>query len=221
MGTFLEPANLSLDAMATPNHSTQVAAYFEANKSKYNFTTVEDCGKYTEDCMRECLRPLDVNWGLLKYNGSGTKYNGHRIDSILYRFPDTGDTNLRSIDIIVGAESSNASSGWGKDSEARYTINDWISEPQASVNLNVVPWIAYFGDIANQNFKKTLSFDYGRRPQGADFDVSVWAFRVVYTALMGLTSPLQGGKPLGLDTAIEHHRVEWCAALGVPVIPVP
>ena len=192
----------------TPNHSIQVAAYFAANKSKYDFSTIEGCGKYTEDCVRECLRPLDFKWGLLAYTGNGTKYNGHRIDSILYSAPDIGDSLLRSIDIIINAESSNASSGWIPDSVARYTLADWI--PYAMTPpVTTVPWVAY-NESGFQKLKNLLSFDYSRRPQGADFDVTVWAARVFHSAYMG-----PNGKPLGLDSAIDKHRPEWCAALGV------
>jgi hypothetical protein len=204
----------------TPNHSTQVAAYFEANKHKYNFEHVDGCGKYTEDCVRECLRPLDTNWGLLKYEGSGTKYNGHRIDSILYRLPNIGDTLLHSIDIIVAAESDHASSGWGPDTP-RYTEADWLAEPKGPISSNTVPYQPYQGDASNNELKRTLSFDYSRRPQGVDWDVSVWAFRFQHSALMGPIPPELGGKPLGTQGAMNKHRPEWCAALGVPVIPVP
>jgi len=209
--------------MAVPDHRVQLEQYFNANKHKYDFRHVEGCGKYLEDAVRECLQPLDAKWGLLKYTGPGTKYNGHRIDSILYRDPHPGDTNLRSIDVIIDAETDHAKSGWGKDAEARYTISDWLDKPVTTqpIPVDAVPWQGYFGDASNAEFKRVLAYDYARRPQGPDYDVSVWAFRVVYTALMGLLSPSQGGSPLGLGDAVTHHRSEWCNALGVSVIPVP
>lgn len=84
-----------------------------------------------------------------------------------------------------------------------------------------VLYTAYQGDTSNAELKRTLAYDYARRPQGADFDISVWAFRVQHSALMGPIPPSQGGKPLGLINAVTKHRPEWCGALGVPVIPVP
>lgn len=86
-----------------------------------------------------------------------------------------------------------------------------VDEPEP----NVVPWVGY-DEGGNKELKRQLAFDYGRRPQGADWDVSIWAARVFHSAYMGPAK-----LPLGMAKALMKHRLEWCAALGVPVIPIP
>lgn len=194
-----------------PDHSFRVKTYFDANKHKYDFHTIEGCGRYTEDCLRECLRPVDDNWGLLKYNGNGTKYNGHRIDSVLYRIPEPGQNSLlTSVDIIKDAETNHASSGWSKD-QPRYTLDDWIPHPQAPPShIKVVPWVGYNENGFNR-LKKMLIHDYARRPQGPDFDVSVWAARCFHNQYMG-----PEGIPLGELGALQRVKKELCESLGIP-----
>lgn len=197
--------------MSVPNESQFCADFFNANAHKYDLTTSEGCGQYNE-ALVVALRIKDTKWGLLKKNPGQTQYNGHGIDIIIYALPFEGDTKLRSIDILGDAESINAHPIWLPDSVARYTIADWLATPNGNpVPVNMVPWVAY-DENSFQKLKATLAYDYGRRPQGADFDVTVWSARVFHSAYMGPDK-----KPLGLDAAIKRHRPEWCAALGIPV----
>lgn len=198
--------------------------FWDANVHFFNLTQNQGCGEFTEAFVEHAQNNGFPKVGHLKKSPSQTQWNGHANDAFLYNEPDP--TLLRAVDIIGAAESTDPHNpprkNWGID-DPRYTEEFWLKEPhgEPTPSPNMVPWVSYFGDTSNAEFKRVLAYDYARRPQGADWDVSVWAFRVVYTALMGLTSPQEGGHPLGLDGAREHHRPEWCAALGVPVVPVP
>jgi hypothetical protein len=93
--------------------------------------------------------------------------------------------------------------------------SDWLEKPnqggEGGEHDFMVPWVPY-DENSFQTLKKQLAYDYGRRPQQADFDVTVWAARVFHSQYFG-----PEGKPLGFDIAMRKHRPEWCAALGVPV----
>lgn len=191
--------------------------FFANHALAYDLSHKDGCGQYTEALVRH-LRALGyTKVGLLKKHG-GTMYNGHSIDGFLWR---EGDPTLyRHTDVINSAETDHASAGWSID-DPRYEDVDWMAEPPSSVPQNSVPYTPYQGDSSNAELKRQLAYDYARRPQGADWDVSVWAFRVQHSALMGPIPPNQGGKPLGMTEALIKHRPEWCAALGVPVVPIP
>jgi hypothetical protein len=90
-----------------------------------------------------------------------------------------------------------------------------MAEPASAPVDDMVPWVGYDENGFNE-LKRQLAYDYARRPQGADFDVSVWAARVFHSAYMGPEKT-----PLGLVAAVDRHQVEWCAALGVSVKDVP
>lgn len=209
-------------------------AYFDANAQKFNLTENSGCGMYMESFIPYAQTHGYPLVGFLKKNPGQTQFNGHANDAFLYADGVDNPNGLwQAVDVIANAESKppyNAghqppAKGWSPD-EPRYSVNDWMKEANANVPVpapinNTVPWIGYPGDTANSELKRILSFDYSRRPQGADWDISVWAFRVMYTALMGLKSPNDGGLPLGVNEAVTHHRPEWCGALGVLVIPVP
>lgn len=189
-------------------------AFFNTNKGKYDFSEVEGCGFYTE-ALVDHLQSLGYSKaGHLKKTGSGKQFNGHAIDAILWREPDPD--LLRAVDVIANAETHNASAGFSID-EPRYSDDMWldIDGGNNSGGSDMVPYVPY-DENGFQELKRTLAYDYARRPQGADFDVTVWAARVFHNAYMGPT-----GTPLGLDAGIARAREEWCSALGVPVIPVP
>lgn len=79
----------------------------------------------------------------------------------------------------------------------------------------MVPWVGY-DEGSFQELKRQLAYDYARRPQGADWDVTVWAARVLHSATMGPERV-----PLGQVAALAKHRPEWCGALGVAVVAIP
>lgn len=182
--------------------------------SQFNLSTNEGCGKYTEGWVKYAQNHGFSKVGHLKKNPSQTQYNGHAVDAFLYADGTDNDEGLfQAVDLIGGAEGPNPTINWGVDIP-RYTIKDWLKEPSSGGNQPIpqtVPWVAY-DENSFQRLKNMLSYDYARRPQMADFDVSVWSARVFHSAYMGPERI-----PLGLDAAINKHRPEWCAALGVPV----
>ena len=203
--------------MAIPSSLRQLTdQFFEDQHLNYNFETVEGCGQYMEDLIPYAQDHGYPKVGFLKYTGSGTKYNNHRIDSFLYN-EVTENGKLQSCDVIANAETDHASAGWGLD-EPRYTEDDWVKDLddliEPSNPVNTVPWRAYWGDNSdfNNRVQQQLAYDYGRRPQGADFGVTAWSSRLLHSAYFG-----PEGTPLGEDGALRRHRPEWCQALGVPV----
>lgn len=197
--------------MSVPNYSKQSKAFFDIKNPKYDFQHKEDCGKYTEEFViyfRDVIGDKNI-FHLRKY-GAATQYNGHAIDAILYYDPERG--TYQSVDLIGAAEGpdENASGTWTVqqvyyEAKDAYLIGD---EPPIEPG-NTVPWLAY-DENSFQALKNQLAHDYARRPQNADFDVTVWAARVFHSAYMGPEKT-----PLGLTAAIAKHRPEWCAALGV------
>lgn len=203
-------------------------SFFDAHSGQFDLSENEGCGLYTEALVAYLRNQGYSKVGHLKKYGSATQYNGHANDAFLYR---EGDPTLyRAVDVIGAAESPppyppegtnpRPSKNFGID-EPRYKDEDWMATPNAPTPVDVVPYAPYQGDASNAELKRTLAYDYARRPQGADFDVSVWAFRVQHSAVMGPLPPSQGGKPLGMSAAVTKHRPEWCEALHVPVVPVP
>jgi hypothetical protein len=182
-------------------------AFFDQHAHEFDLTQNDGCGFYTETLIRH-LRALGyVKVGHLKKNPSQTQFNGHANDAFLYR---QGDPILyRAVDIIGSAEAKPPYTptnpaphkNFGID-EPRYQDSDWMAEPNSSPQP---------GPKMVQ-----LAYDYARRPQGADFDVTVWSARTFHNAYMG-----PEGTPLGEKAGMERAQKEWCAALGVPVVPVP
>ena len=188
----------------------------------------------TEGFIRKLAPMLHAEYEEFGLNGKRGDPNDISDDAINWKGEgaDTDPTNNNSpvtvIDVIGGAGGPSPYPTWAivtnpsAPVKAAWVEPGDIEEPEVPESEdNSIPWIPYPGDESNAELKRVLSFDYSRRPQSADFDVSVWAFRVMYTGLMGLRKPSDGGEPLGINAAITHHRPEWCGALGVPVIPVP
>ena len=184
--------------------------FWDANNDDYDFSTQEGCGRYTEAFVKHAKENQYEEVENLKKNPGQTQWNGHAIDAFLYALPYSETNSLmQAVDIIGSAESENANFNWGVD-QPRYTEAD-IWHGTSSAPDNSVPWVAY-DENGFQQLKSVLAYDYQRRPQAADFDVTVWAARVFHSAYMGPEK-----EPLGLDAAIKKHRPEWCSALGVPV----
>lgn len=196
-----------------PNYLHLNRAFFDSNAHNYNLTTKEGCGKYTEHFL-ETLRDTtgDKRFKHLRKYGSQTQYNGHAIDVLAFDNRGQGDgTPIMETDILGDGESVNARPTW-QVRETPYSADilmepEEIGEPDETA---MVPWVGY-DENGFQNLKKQLDYDYSRRPQGADFDVTVWAARVFHSSTMGPNK-----KPLGLEKAIVKHREEWCGALGIP-----
>ena len=192
--------------------------FWNAHASKFDMTHASGCGLYVEAWVIYAQDNGYPRVGHLIKNPGQTQYNGHAVDAFLYNEPDP--VLLRAVDIIGAAESTDPNNpprpNWGVDIP-RYTQDDWSANApgESSGGTGTVPWMAY-DENSFQKLKDALAFDYGRRPQEADFDVTIWAARVFHSAYMG-----PSGVPLGLDAAIDKHRPEWCAALGVTLVPLP
>lgn len=186
--------------------------FFENHAHQFDLTHNQGCGEYTE-ALVEYLRALGhTKVGHLKKNPGQTQWNGHANDAFLYR---QGDPSLyRAVDVIGAAESTDPANpprpNFGID-QPRYTDEFWMAEPSSQPHpSNMVPWVPY-DENGFQSLKKELAYDYARRPQGADFDVSVWAARTFHNAFMGPEKT-----PLGMTAGIDRAKREWSAALGVP-----
>lgn len=185
--------------------------YFSAHHNEYNMSTAEGCGQYNESWVRYAQNNGYGKVGHLKKSGTQTQYNGHAIDAFLYADGEGNPDGLfQAVDIIKDAETNHASVGWSIDIP-RYTINDWMKEPNIQPNPNMVPWVSY-DEQGFERLKRMLKHDYGRRPQGPDYDVSVWSGRYFHNYYMG-----PKGIPLGEQKSLERVKPELCAALGIPV----
>jgi hypothetical protein len=202
-----------------PDYTNLSKSFFSAHSNEFDLSTNEGCGKYTEAFVKYA-RGVDTKVGHLKKSPGQTQYNGHANDAVLY--PVGNDANdYHAVDIIARAEQPKPwypdsdrqppEGQWSEDKNTAYKSSDWMAEPGAPQPSNMVPWVAY-DENSFQGLKQQLAYDYGRRPQGADFDVSVWSARVFHSTYMGPNKT-----PLGMSAAVHKHRPEWCAALGVPV----
>ena len=194
--------------MAIPSYLAESKEFFNANKHLYDFSHKDDCGKYTEKFITHLRNTVgDKNVGHLRKYGAQTQYKCHAIDALLYKDRD----KYQSVDFIGGAEGPNASPTYTIQ-EVFYASKDWSAEPPecGGTTPMTVPYVAY-NESSFQRLKKMLAHDYARRPQNADFDVSVWAARMFHNQYMG-----PEGKPLGEQKALERIKPELCAALGIP-----
>lgn len=199
--------------MAIPSELDKMQSdFFKDYAHEFDLSHAVGCGAYIEAFVRHAQSNGYPKVGHLRKYGGQTQYNGHAVDAFLYRQAASVTNPLyQAVDIIANAESPNARPAFQVD-EPRYMDKDWMEKPAGSSEPSkMVPWVNY-DEGGFQKLKKTLAHDYARRPQGADFDVSVWAARVFHSTYMG-----PDGTPLGMDSAMRKHKPEWCGALGVPV----
>lgn len=208
--------------MAIPGELKTLAdQFFTAHAHEYNLAENDGCGLYTEAFVRHAQNIGYPLVGHLKKNPGQTQYNGHANDAFLYREAASSIEPLyQAVDIIARAE---AKPPYGPNNQPpglnfgidipRYTDADWLAEPngEGGENDHLVPWAAY-NEQGFQRLKNMLSHDYSRRPQGADFDVSVWAGRYFHNCYMG-----PEGIPLGEDAALKRVKPELCAELHIPM----
>jgi hypothetical protein len=209
-----------------PTLKPECDTFFALHSHEYDMAHKDECGRYMQALIPYLQNKGFVDVGFLRKNPSQTQYQGHAIDALAY---DLGGNLTHAIDVIGNAEQPhpwNSEGGhnrpdpvasFNEDTATAYPTNrDWLSEPDVEPNpTNMVPWVPY-DENSFQELKRTLAYDYARRPQGADFDVSVWAARTFHNAYMGPEKT-----PLGMTAGVSRARNEWCSALGVPVIPVP
>lgn len=195
-------------------------AFFDSNAHKFDLTENSGCGQYMESLIPYCQTHGYPKVGFLKKNPGQTNYNGHANDAFLYADGTDNPNGLyQAVDVITSAESkppygpghNPPSKGWSVD-EPRYTLKDWSKEPNSNPTpIAVVPYVPY-NENGFQRLKNMLAHDYNRRPQGADFDVSIWAGRYFHNCYMG-----PNGTPLGEDGALHRIKPELCGALGIPM----
>ncbi len=78
------------------------------------------------------------------------------------------------------------------------------------------PYEALGGDGAGMAISRVMAFDYMRaNGRGLDRGCGSWMFRSCFVLVTGEDNILTA------EQAIAKYRPEWCAQLGVPVIPVP
>jgi hypothetical protein len=203
--------------MGIPDYTNLSKSFFSDHSHEYDLAKADECGRYTEAFVKYA-QGIDPKIQHLKKTG-GTQYNGHAIDAIIY---PTGENGIyHSVDLIGSAEqphpwvseggsNPNPTGQWNEYMGHNYSAADiWVAGNNTS---NMVPWVPYDEHSFNDRVQKQLAYDYGRRPQNADFQVSVWSARVFHSAYMGPEKT-----PLGFDKALQKHRPEWCAVLGVTV----
>jgi len=164
------------------------------------------------------------DWGWLSKPSGGFNIEGYADGAIVFGNNPSDLNNVLKIVTQVGSNDPNAIQ-IGSSVQERRPSDIWVVPvplPDSIPNYlhtivpsSMVPWVVY-DENGFQELKRELAYDYTRRPQGADFDVSVWAARTFHNAFMGPDKT-----PLGMTAGIARARNEWCAALGVPVIPVP
>lgn len=193
-----------------PNQLRQVTdKFFIDNKHRFDFSHADGCGKYMEALIPYLQKNGFEEAGFLRKYGTQTQYNGHAVDALLWK---TDSINLlQSVDVVKDAESNHASAGFSVD-EPRYQHKDWLQSPMTDTYgppENKVPYVPY-NENGFQRLKRMLIHDYGRKPQGADFDVSVWAGRYFHNCYMG-----PNGHPLGEQGALERIKPELCESLKI------
>jgi len=200
--------------------------FYDNNAHRFDLTELNGCGEYMLELVPFCQQNGFPKVGFLKKSSGQTNYKLISHDNFLYNEPFSSENpKLQAVDVIANAESkppytpSHQPPGkaFGVD-EPRYTEADWLEEFEdngGDMPGNTVPWVGY-NEGSFQELKRQLAYDYARRPQGADFDVSVWSARVFHSAYMGPERI-----PLGLPAAIDKHTPEWCGALGVAIKKVP
>lgn len=202
--------------MSVPDRSAQLKEFFDVNHNDYNFEDKNECGRYTENAL-EYLRMHNGNenfYHLRKY-GSATQYQEHAIDVLAYdnrEDKQSGETDIMEIDILKDAETEGASHSW-QVRNTPYEPKDLMdpSEIGEPVPGNTVPWVGY-NEQGFERLKRMLKHDYERRPQGPDYDVSVWAGRFFHNHYMGPERI-----PLSEQASLERVKIELCSSLGIPL----
>jgi hypothetical protein len=104
--------------MSVPNRFIIVERVF-VESGPWDLTTHDGCGQFTEAVAR-LLHQEDPNFGHLRKAPPHNNYNGHGVDSVLYR------TTGQSIDFIIESATPTARIGWQEDIP-RYSDADWFA----------------------------------------------------------------------------------------------
>jgi hypothetical protein len=104
--------------MDVPNRNIVVDRVF-AESGPFDLTTHDGCGLFIEAVAR-VLHQEDPNWGHLKKTAPHNLFNGHAVDSVLYRAAG------QSFDIVAFSETKDAHPAWQPD-VPRYSDADWFA----------------------------------------------------------------------------------------------
>jgi hypothetical protein len=188
----------------------------------------EAAGKFTNACCWE----EKSKYRMIKKTG-GRKCNNPAVSVDCDKVVDINDR--RYYDLVANGGSPLQSAGFSEQPGLVDPTNFVMpfdpgssSTPIPQPPSNSVPYRPYDGDAAWLKVGKVLGFDYfrrhhGRPPNQAEIDAIlgmnilnaesvVWTARTIHDCYM---------EKLTLDQSIDKHRSEWCAGLGVPVIPHP
>jgi hypothetical protein len=120
--------------MSMPDRFIVVERVF-VESGPYDLTTHDGCGRFIEAVAR-LLHQEDPNWGHLRKSAPHNMYNGHAVDSVLYRAAG------QSCDIVAFSETTDAHPAWQPD-VPRYSDADWYA-PEAlepGPGTDPPPWI--------------------------------------------------------------------------------
>ena len=207
--------------------------FFSDRAGDFDLATKEECGLYIEAFVRHAQNNGFSKVGHLRKSPSKTHYNGHAIDSFLYK--EANEIGLMSsVDIIANAESKppynaiNRGPGPNFDiDEPRYKIEDWLKEPMNTDdtnerNIKFPSYESLGGDnLARKELGRVYAFDAQRSGQARiNSGTVVWPNRVLYDTLYEVVVHGKDAKST-LHEIVEKQRADWCKIMGIPVIPVP
>lgn len=86
------------------------------NEKKFDLTTKEGCGQFTEECCKRMHNRISADYGHLKKIPPQNNYNGHAVDAVHLLHP-VGTTLAGIYDIILSSESVDAAPAFNKTSQ--------------------------------------------------------------------------------------------------------
>lgn len=194
--------------------------FWNSFHNKFNLSTNEGCGQYTEAWVKYAQNHGYNLVGHLKKNPGQTQYNGHANDAFLYANGDGNDGGkYQAVDLIGGAEGPNPTLNWGVDIP-RYTIADWLKEPGSSSPVPVPqPTFPGYEELGGDNLCRVmigmpLMADYTEANQAMNDGSVVWTNRSIYDALRFIFVDKQKPEEAYRNSAAKH-RPEWRKELGL------
>lgn len=222
-----------------PDYTNLSSSFFAANAHKFDLAEPEECGRYTEEFVKHA-RKIDPKIGHLKKK-SGTQYNGHAIDAVLY---PVGNGVYHSIDLIGNAEQKHPwkSEGginydprptWNEYMGHAYSAADWTAEPipaeAPKPKFNFPGYEDLGGDnTARELLGQAMLADWreaGRVEDAPHKPVSerrvviddgfvVWNNRILYDTFADILLHGKTGTE-AMRHNINKHRPEWRKGLGL------
>lgn len=218
--------------MAIPNELKELANNFFFDRAgDFDLATKEECGLYIEAFVRHAQNNGFKKVGHLRKPPSKTHYNGHAIDSFLYKEANE-EGLMSSVDIIANAESKppynsiNRGPGPNFDiDEPRYKAEDWLEEPMDTDNDQNVKFPNYEslgGDnLARKELGRAYAYDALRAGQSKiNSGTVIWPYRVLFDTLFEVIVHGKDAKTT-MKEMVEKQRADWCKIMGIPVVPIP